>query len=122
MLSVSLVIPAWNEAERIEDCLTCCVRQTMPAKEIIVVDNKSTDNTRQIVQRFIDTHPEAHIILMEQLIALVIVERHRGIAGILVGKPYFLINVVIGSVVHALKASEALDGVVIEGILEIQSA
>lgn len=66
MLSVSLVIPAWNEAERIEDCLTCCVRQTMPAKEIIVVDNKSTDNTRQIVQRFIETHPEAHIILMEQ--------------------------------------------------------
>ncbi|MDD6461458.1 MAG: glycosyltransferase family A protein [Bifidobacteriaceae bacterium] len=66
MLSVSLVIPAWNEAERIEDCLTCCVRQTMPAKEIIVVDNKSTDNTRQIVQRFIDAHPESNIILMEQ--------------------------------------------------------
>ncbi|MFR0556956.1 glycosyltransferase [Pseudoscardovia radai] len=66
MLSVSLVIPAWNESERIEDCLTCCVRQTMPAKEIIVVDNKSTDDTRDIVERFMQAHPDSNIILMEQ--------------------------------------------------------
>ena len=38
----------------------------MPAKEIIVVDNKSTDDTRQIVQDFIDSHPHSNVILMEQ--------------------------------------------------------
>lgn len=66
MLSVSIIIPAWNESERIADCLQCATRQTVAAKEIIVVDNKSTDNTVEIVQKFIDENPDSHVQLLEQ--------------------------------------------------------
>ena len=53
MLSVSVIIPAWNEEERIAECLTCATRQTVAAKEILVVNNNSTDNTEAIVRKFI---------------------------------------------------------------------
>lgn len=66
MLTVSIVIPAWNEEARIADCLRNATRQTVPAREVIVVDNRSTDHTRRIVQRFIDEHPLAHVVLLEQ--------------------------------------------------------
>lgn len=38
----------------------------MAAKEILVVDNKSTDNTVDIVRRFIQENPDAHVQLLEQ--------------------------------------------------------
>lgn len=66
MLSVSIIIPAWNEAEHIADCLTCATRQTVAAAEVLVVDNNSTDNTCDIVQQFIDENPDAHVKLMHQ--------------------------------------------------------
>ena len=45
MLNVSIVIPAWNEEERINDCLLNATRQTVMPHEVIVVDNRSTDST-----------------------------------------------------------------------------
>lgn len=66
MLSVSIIIPAWNEEDHIADCLLCATRQTVPAKQILVVDNNSTDSTVQIVQHFIDEHPDAHVQLLHQ--------------------------------------------------------
>ena len=66
MLTVSIVIPAWNEAERIADCLVNATRQTVKPHEVIVVDNKSTDDTCDIVRRFIAENPDANVILMEQ--------------------------------------------------------
>ena len=44
MLNVSIIIPAWNEAERIRDCLLNATRQTIMPHEVLVVDNRSTDN------------------------------------------------------------------------------
>ncbi|MCI1890426.1 MAG: glycosyltransferase, partial [Bifidobacterium crudilactis] len=35
MLTVSIVIPAWNEEERITDCLLNATRQTVPPHEVI---------------------------------------------------------------------------------------
>ena len=52
MLNVSIIIPAWNEEERIADCLTNTIRQTVTPHEILVVDNRSTDNTCTIVEEF----------------------------------------------------------------------
>lgn len=47
-----MVIPAYNEADSIEECLQSLVRQTRPADEIIVVDNNSTDTTAKIAARY----------------------------------------------------------------------
>ena len=66
MLNVSIIIPAWNEAERIRDCLLNATRQTIMPHEVLVVDNRSTDNTCAIVEQFIAEHPEAPIKLLHQ--------------------------------------------------------
>ena len=66
MLNVSIIIPAWNEEERIADCLTNTIRQTVMPHEILVVDNRSTDNTCAIVEEFMAQHPEAPISLLHQ--------------------------------------------------------
>jgi len=64
--TVSIVIPAYNEQEVIEACILAATRQTVPAHEIIVVDNRSTDATAAIVRRLIDRYPRAGIRLMSQ--------------------------------------------------------
>lgn len=66
MLSVSVIIPAWNEEGHIADCLLCATRQSVPAKEILVVDNNSTDRTVEIVTRFIADHPDSNVRLLHQ--------------------------------------------------------
>ncbi len=66
MLTVSIVIPAWNEEERIADCLQNATSQTVMPYEVIVVDNRSTDNTVMVVKQFIHEHPEAHVRLLHQ--------------------------------------------------------
>lgn len=51
-MTVSVVIPAYNEEEFIKNCLISLTNQIVPANEIIVVDNNSTDKTATIVKNF----------------------------------------------------------------------
>lgn len=51
MMTVSVIIPAYNEQERIAECLNSLVLQTWPS-EIIVVDDGSTDRTVEIIRTF----------------------------------------------------------------------
>ncbi len=46
--TVSLVIPAYNEEKYIEDCLDSIIKSMGKFHEIVVVDNGSTDKTREI--------------------------------------------------------------------------
>jgi len=64
--SVSLVIPAYNEEGVIGQCVAAALRQSVPAREIIVVDNGSTDRTAAIVRRMQREHPEAPLHLARQ--------------------------------------------------------
>ncbi len=50
MSKVSIIIPVYNEKKFIKNCLNCCINQTLEDIEIIVVDDKSTDNTVDIVK------------------------------------------------------------------------
>lgn len=51
-MKVSVVIPAFNEEKRIALCLQSVKGQIEPADEIIVVDNNSTDKTKEIAKSF----------------------------------------------------------------------
>jgi glycosyltransferase involved in cell wall biosynthesis len=50
---VSILIPAYNAGEWIADTLESAVRQTWKNKEIIVVDDGSTDNTREVAEAYV---------------------------------------------------------------------
>jgi glycosyltransferase involved in cell wall biosynthesis len=64
--TLSIVIPAYNEEDTIGPCLESCVAQTVPAHEIIVVNNKSTDNTEAVIREYQKLYPAAPIILIQQ--------------------------------------------------------
>jgi glycosyltransferase involved in cell wall biosynthesis len=49
---VSILIPALNAQEWIADTIQSALRQTWPCKEIIVVDDGSTDGTLAVARRF----------------------------------------------------------------------
>ena len=49
---VSIIVPARNEEASLGDCLASLTAQTGVASEIIVVDDGSTDRTREIAQSF----------------------------------------------------------------------
>ena len=53
---VSILVPAYNSQRWIEDTLKSALAQTWPKKEIIVVDDGSTDRTPYIAKQFASKH------------------------------------------------------------------
>ncbi len=54
MEKYTVVIPTRDRAETLEPTLRTCLRQTYKHFEVIVCDNHSADNTKEIVDRFAD--------------------------------------------------------------------
>lgn len=50
--TLSVVIPTYNEEDYIKACLDSVFAQTVLPAEVIVVDNNSTDKTKQIVSKY----------------------------------------------------------------------
>jgi glycosyltransferase involved in cell wall biosynthesis len=61
--AISVVICTYNREKFIGEALNCLAKQTLQREqfEIIVVDNRSTDNTAAIVKKFISDHPELQV-------------------------------------------------------------
>lgn len=51
-MRVSVVIPVYNDRLRLERCLTALQNQTYPDFEILVVDNRSTENIYSVCEKF----------------------------------------------------------------------
>lgn len=64
--TVSIVIPAFNEERTIRACVAAAIEQTEPADEIIVVDNKSTDRTLQVLDLVRAEFPDAPLRVLSQ--------------------------------------------------------
>ncbi len=52
MLSLTIVIPVFNEEHHIKACLESIACQTIAPTEVIVVDNNCTDRTIEIAEKF----------------------------------------------------------------------
>lgn len=50
-MTVSVIIPCYNVADFIEECVDSVLSQSYPVSEIILVDNNSTDYTQKVLRK-----------------------------------------------------------------------
>jgi glycosyltransferase involved in cell wall biosynthesis len=82
LLQASIIIPTYNRASCLSICLEALASQTMDetAFEIIIVDNNSLDNTREVVLDFAQSQPTLHVRYVFEPRQGVCHARNRGIA------------------------------------------
>ncbi len=51
-MKISIIIPTYNEEKYLPILLKCISKQTLKPEEVIVADNYSKDQTREIAQKF----------------------------------------------------------------------
>jgi len=78
---ISAIIPVYNDPEGIKTTLESLISQNYPRDrfEIIVVDNNSPDNTRDIVGDFIKRYPKSVSLLVEDKIQSSYAARNKAI-------------------------------------------
>jgi chlorobactene glucosyltransferase len=59
---ISVIIPARNETHTIRECLQAIFSQTFPNFEVIVVDDRSTDDTPRILAEMAAAEPRLEVI------------------------------------------------------------
>ncbi|MEO6809404.1 MAG: glycosyltransferase family A protein, partial [Isosphaeraceae bacterium] len=64
---VSAIIPAKDEEATLAACLETVAAQSYPNLEILIADDRSTDGTAEIAQRFVETDPRARLITIDDL-------------------------------------------------------
>ncbi|WP_445357348.1 glycosyltransferase [Microbulbifer sp. ANSA002] len=55
---VSIVIPIYNNSEHLQHCLDSVISQTISDIEIICIDDKSEDNSVEILDEYVKKHPD----------------------------------------------------------------
>jgi len=56
---VTLVVPAYNHADYVEECLESIIIQDYPALELIIINDGSSDATGERIEEFIASHKQA---------------------------------------------------------------
>ncbi|MBI4472054.1 MAG: glycosyltransferase [Acidobacteria bacterium] len=64
MPRVTVIVPNYNYGRYIGETIDHVIRQTFSGWELIVVDDNSTDNSREIVQDYIRRYPDREISLV----------------------------------------------------------
>jgi glycosyltransferase involved in cell wall biosynthesis len=75
---VSVIIPCWNQEKYIADCLQSVIFQSYRDIEVLVVDDYSTDESRKIIEQYVEKHPEIRAIFLDRNYG-VSAARNRGI-------------------------------------------
>src|SRR5690349_2329519 len=64
--TITIMIPTKDRLELLERCLMSALNQAVPADEIIVVNDGSTDGTKTFLDEFAKSHPTIHVIHREK--------------------------------------------------------
>ena len=64
---VSIMVPAKDEAKGIENCIRSLLEQDYPNFEVLVVDDRSTDNTAEIVERIANETGRVRLVRIKEL-------------------------------------------------------
>lgn len=75
---VSVILPVYNSERYLVQCLDSIVNQTLTDMEIICIDDKSTDNSLQILEKY--AQKDSRILIIKNEVNLGIVEsRNKGL-------------------------------------------
>jgi len=72
-MRAAVVIPCFNYGRYLAEAVESVVAQTLCADEIVIVDDGSTDDSRDVARRLVASHPEISMRLIST--------PHRGSAG-----------------------------------------
>jgi len=80
MIKISIIIPTYNRCNQISKTLHSIIKLDTPSElfEIIVIDNGSTDDTKEIVDKYIIEYPNYHFKYFYDAIPGLLTGRHRG--------------------------------------------
>jgi glycosyltransferase involved in cell wall biosynthesis len=99
--TLSVIIPNYNHAQLLPQCLNALLSQSVQPREIIVIDDGSTDNSVEVIRGFASQHP---------VIKLLQNDKNRGVT--------FTVNRGIDSAVGAFVYLQASDDVILPGFFE----
>ena len=63
MPKVSVIVPVYNVGKYIDKCLKSLVEQTLSDIEIIIVNDGSTDDSKKVIDNYIERYPEKIVYL-----------------------------------------------------------
>lgn len=63
---VSVIIPARNEAENLKELIPLLYEQDHPDFEVVVVNDRSWDNTKEVLKALVVQFPDLHVIHIEE--------------------------------------------------------
>ena len=66
MPKVSVIVPVYNVEQYIEKCLNSLIGQTLDDLEIIIVNDGSKDNSKKIIEKFIEKYPSKIVYLEKE--------------------------------------------------------
>lgn len=77
--SVSVIIPNYNHAQYLDERIQSIMEQTYQNFEIIILDDKSTDNSREVIEKY-RNHPKvSHVIYNDENSGSPFVQWEKGI-------------------------------------------
>ena len=62
MKKLSVIVPVYNVENYVDQCLCSLLNQELEDMEIIVINDGSTDRTREIVEEYQRKHPQKVIV------------------------------------------------------------
>ena len=62
-IKISIIVPVYNAAETLQECLDSIASQTLQEWQLILVDDKSTDNSLEICKKFEQQHADQTILI-----------------------------------------------------------
>ncbi|MFN0188213.1 MAG: glycosyltransferase family 2 protein [Bacteroidia bacterium] len=80
MISISVIIPCYNVETYIEEGLLSVLNQTHPAREIICIDDGSSDNTIKIIRNLQEKFPNKIYLYLNEKNRGATYTRNRGLA------------------------------------------